>query len=244
MATMELLPLQKWCIVNGIPSDIVQYIVCGFYQPLVTRYIGEKISIMKMCSHLDNPNRCLSLLPPFGTRWPSVLRRRLRMMDMGVVDSQIEGYIRMIDIMIDEGVITTDEVLHIIEQGIREDHPIAFKVIYKCRILDHFPHTDAFIRRASEKYSALVTWQVSDIEGMTPLVKYYLDKQMDEPLLEWLTVWRGKGLDIYKSTLPYLTNEQKIQMEFKRVKQQSSEMRRRRMNSFLYNVYSDQVLEK
>ena len=237
---MDLLPVQKWCLVNGIPSDVVAYIVCGFYQPVMERYIGEKISIMKMRDYLSNtPKFWLIQLP--RRMLSESLEHRLRTLERGVVDTRLGRYIQIIDIMVSEGVIGVEEVLHVLEAGIRGNNTTAFKVLYNTHMLFHFPCIDTFVRRASEKYSALLSWQVSDVDGMTPLVKYYLDKHTEEPLLEWLTIWHRKGLNVCKHVMD-LTAAQQVQMQFLCKKQQSPEMRQRRMNSLRYNIYSDQVL--
>lgn len=235
---MDLYPLHKWCIVNGIPSDIVIYIVCGFYEPVMKRYIGEKIAIMKMRDYLSNPDKCTAYLRPYRT---SLLAHRLRILDTGIVDTRIGDYIIVINAMITQGVIVANEVLHVLEQGIREDNMLAFEVLYNTNMLVHFPCIDTFVRRMSEKYSALPAWQPKDIGCMTPLVKYHLDRQTDEPLLEWLTVWPRKGLNVCKYIASDLRGTQQVQMQFLCMKQQSPEMRQRRINSLCYNIYSDQV---
>jgi len=203
------------------------------------RYIGEKIAIMKMRDYLSNPERCSNYVRPYRA---TLLSDRLRILDTGIVDTRIGDYIEMIDIMIKERVIVANEVLHVLEQGIREDNMNAFNAIYNDSIiLGQFPCIESFVRRMNEKYSALPTWQFEDIQRMTPLVKYHLDRQTDEPILEWLTFWPRKGLNVCKYIALDLRGTQQVQMQFLCMKQQSPEMRQRRINSLLYNIYSDQV---
>lgn len=196
-----------------------------------------------MRDYLSNPDKYVApyVVPYVAPYKISLLSHRLQILDTGIVDTRIGEYIRMIRIMINERVIAANEVLHVLEQGIREEDTTVFKVIYDTNMLVHFPCIDSFVRRVSEKYSALPTKQARDIHCMTLLIKYHLDKQTEEPLLEWLTVWQRKGLNVCKHVMD-LTAAQQVQMKLLCMKQQSPEMRQRRMNSLRYNIYSDQVL--
>jgi len=239
--TWDLLPLKKWCIINEIPNDIVHYIVCGFYESLVKRDIGEMAAITKMLDCLNTPCKSHILFLPYRIRAPEILLHRTRTILDGAVDNRLWEYIEVIDLMTDDGTIEADDILHVLQQGIREHNTTAFKVLYECDKLDSVQCLESFVLSECQKFSALGIWQVHHVNRMSPLIKYFLDKQAEEPLLEWLTVWQRKGLNVCKN-VQGLTEKQQVQMTFLCNKQQSPEMRQRRLNSLKYNVYSDQVL--
>lgn len=237
---MDQLVFYKWSLSHGIPSDIVQHIVRGFYEPLMARFIGEKVCIARMLAHLQSDARGPELRPPFGSRWSSVLHRRLRHLNKhALVDPHLGVYIKMIMLMVAEGAIDANDVLHVLEKGLEREDPYAFKVLYDANLHGHFPsRVESCVQSAGERFSRLATWKVSDIEPMSPIVKYHLDKKTEEPVLEWLVVWQRKGYNICRSVLN-LTEAQRDQMNLLILRKESPEIKNRRLNSIVHNIYSD-----
>lgn len=240
-----ILPFIRWCMVFDviIPGEILRHIVCDFFLPIVNRIRGERSVFKKMAQHMNNPLRCFKLQAPFDGHWLSLMMDRQNVLKTRKIDYRVGEYIKLLNMMLKEKVIETDEVLHVLHHGLLEENPLAFKLVGKAGLLGCFPGVECTIRRASEEWSALPRWEPGDYDRVKPLVLYHLHRKTDEPLLEWLTVWTKKGYNVCKSvSLSNITEAQKEQMDLLCIKQQSPAVRKKRINFMLHGVYSDEEI--
>lgn len=243
---VDLLPFKRWSTENEIPCDVVQLIVCQCLIPVCDRIDKEVSVIARMRMYIPHVLNTLNE-KKIIRMYEAVLKKRVQVLERGVVDSDLNPYLNILTHMVNQKVITCDEILHVLQQGITEDKLLALKALNNANMLDRFPSAiiDSLIQRSTQKYSAKPTWQPSDIDDMTTLIEYYLDTKEEEPLMEWLTVWVRKGLDICKSAMYTIHREtRKEQMALLRAKQLSPEMKKRRLNVLIHNVYSDEDICK
>lgn len=168
-----------------LPKDIVFYMFVKFCASLLTAAREKEI-----------------IEQAWYYWWEGLTKRSIRLLeespihlDNRIPDGRIERYVNLLGWILkrEEAPTTTQFVLN---KGVEIESVEALCLLYTYGYSNtsdiSFEH---LIERARKKLSALDRWNEDDVNHIKTLTTYYIDRQIGEPILEWLRIKNTKGLD-------------------------------------------------
>lgn len=221
---MHLLLLRHAFIeLNEMPRDVTHHFIKNFYLPLrVAAY--EKQLIEESCRELEKSYYSYQLASLFNTHCiVALVNNPLFILDTRIRDDRIDRLIAMIWLGIRRGVCHAHQVTEILFKALEIDIIQAFNILYDAGLISLYPKkTASFVSRISRKISRMPEWDSQLCIDTQQLVRYLLDKKLEEPLLEWLIVWPIKGIRLFQRNS--FNGRQKTQYEMLYIKSRSPEL--------------------
>lgn len=197
--------IRALCKRNELPEDVITYLLFNFYFPYAQAE-REKTLIDEIYRELqqkilntDNHAKPHLILDyTYLPRFRQFLSNPLIFLDTRIKDDRIDNYVKCVKKLLFFG-ISVNEAKHVLIKGLTTDNLLAFDCFYHNKKLDLCPQADldSFLARASKKITTMSNVTINDSRDFAPLIRYYLDTENDEPLLEWMTIWRKKGVNLF-----------------------------------------------
>lgn len=247
--------LTEWCNQYDIPNDVIHYLCFHFYVPLLNAR-NEKVLIdeMQWRIHEDKTEGRLTYILADDGVYDSVdyrikemhtlLSNPLMVLDTRISDNRLETFIAIIDYMIQTRRIHAYTAVHVLSKGLEAGSLQAFALLHKHRLLGMCKNVPTAAVRIGQKITSWAEWPHSgDVyDRMKQLIMYFLDNAIDEPLLEWLTIWPVKtNFNTVSQWRDDLDRHRRLPFDILCQKQRSPEMKKKRLNYMLHGVYAEIV---
>lgn len=235
--------LREICALHETPEDVTYYMARHFYFPLCNAW-KEKMAIDRLAAQCQKASNGMIQFTGNIDEVHRLLRNPLmRVLDRRIVNDRLNKYIFVLQRCCEATFFDIRLAFPVFVKGLEVDHVGAFRTLQQYGALSLCQDLDNVVDRMTRKISSKATWDKSVSDNMLPLVRYYLDKNMNEPILEWLTVWFIKGFNCVRDVESLLSPIHKDKLELLKERAAAPEMKRKRLNVLKYGLYANEVME-
>lgn len=200
--------LVKMCAKYELPPEIAIYIALKFFMPFHKAALENGLIKQAYDYWLIDPE----------TRYPNIhgLFGIPMTLDSRVMDGRIEMYVDFIASVYTELppnlIVSNCEVLF---KGLELDSIRAFALLIRFQLLHRRSKLiPDFLSRVIKKIDAMPVWQEKDIRDICTMIYYFLDNDIDEPLIKWydMCLHKEKGLNPFSIMRANTTVKQQIKI--------------------------------
>lgn len=250
--------LKRWCILFDLPSDVTRYLIIHFYAPFV-KAERERSVLNQLYYQLVTKGRTYAM-PPLSDAtqqlreegepepldayrqldaeyeaeriFTELLRNKWFEFDIRIEDDRLEKCLTLLSKIHFK---TEDRkiIVYVVVLALRRDYSLSLGLIRDHGITGECYEElqDLFVPLITKTMASQTIWRM--YTGIRAIIVYFLEEEIDQPILEWLTVWQHKGNDPFYQLEECLMPNLAARLAKLREKQRSPEMKARRIRFYL-----------